>query len=64
MTESHEPVRLLIVCETTPAIMMKVLHGNPGKTIIDTGWVQLAVQSAQTNEIWLYVKGEFRRYHP
>lgn len=65
MTELHEPLRLLIVCETTPAIMMKVLNGNPaGKTMTDNGWVQLAVQCPHTNEIWLYSKGEFKRYQP
>ena len=52
MVEIHEPVRLLIICETTPEIMQKVLDGNPmGKTMTENGWVQLAVQSPDSNDI-------------
>ncbi len=65
MTEIHEPVRLMIVCETTPTIMQKILDGNPlGKTMTENGWIQLALQSPETNEILLYQKGEFRPYIP
>jgi uncharacterized protein YbcC (UPF0753/DUF2309 family) len=65
MTEIHEPVRLLIVCETTPGVMKKVLDGNPaGKAMADNGWVQLAVQAPDTNDILVYHQGEFRPYTP
>ncbi|HVK19685.1 MAG TPA: putative inorganic carbon transporter subunit DabA, partial [Fimbriiglobus sp.] len=65
MTEIHEPVRLLIVCETTPEVMRKVLDGNPaGKQLVDNGWVQLAVQSPDGDDIRLYARGEFRLYRP
>ena len=65
MVEIHEPVRLLIVCETTPEVMQKVLDGNPmGRGMTENGWVQLAVQLPDTNEILLYRDGAFRPYHP
>ncbi|WP_439630667.1 DUF2309 domain-containing protein [Gemmata sp.] len=65
MTEIHEPVRLMIVCETTPAVMQRVLDGNPlGKKLTENGWVQLAVQSPDTNDVLLYDRGAFRPYHP
>lgn len=65
MVEIHEPVRLLIVCETTPAVMRKVLDGNPmGREMTDNRWVQLAVQSPESGEILLYRDGEFRPYTP
>ncbi|MBP3955794.1 DUF2309 domain-containing protein [Gemmata sp. G18] len=65
MVEIHEPVRLLIVCETTPEIMHKVLNGNPmGKAMTQNGWVQLAVQSPNSNDIRLYENGDFRPYRP
>jgi len=65
MTEIHEPVRLVIVCETTPAVMQKVLDGNPlGKTLTENGWVILALQSPHSQEILLFDKGEFRPYRP
>jgi uncharacterized protein YbcC (UPF0753/DUF2309 family) len=65
MVEIHEPVRLLVVVETTPEVMKKVIDGNPlGKEMADGGWVQLAVQSPDSDEILLYHKGEFRPYRP
>jgi len=65
MTEIHEPVRLLIVCETTPEVMNKVLDGNPAAAAMAAnGWVQLAVQSPDKNEIRLYHKEAFRAYTP
>ena len=60
-----EPVRLLIVCETTPEIMRKVLDGNPmGKAMTENGWVQLAVQAPDSSDILLFEDGEFRPYRP
>jgi uncharacterized protein YbcC (UPF0753/DUF2309 family) len=65
MTEIHEPVRLLIICETAPHVMRQVLDGNPmGKQMTDNGWVRLAVQDPGTNDILLYEKGTFVRYEP
>jgi uncharacterized protein YbcC (UPF0753/DUF2309 family) len=65
MVEIHEPVRLLIVCETTPEVMRRVLDGNPaGRAMVDNGWVYLAVQSPDTNDVQLYQKGEFVPYRP
>ena len=65
MVEIHEPVRLLIVCETTLAVMQKVLDGNPlGKSMTEGGWVQLAVLSPETGELLVFEDGAFRPYKP
>ena len=65
MTELHEPVRLLIICETTPAVISHILSNNPlGRAMIENEWVQLALLSPLQNDILLYQKGEFRRYRP
>ena len=65
MVEIHEPVRLLIVCETTLAVMQKVLDGNPlGKSMTEGGWVQLAVLSPETGELHVFEDGAFRPYKP
>src|SRR5262249_4919957 len=65
MGEIHEPVRLMIVCETMPVVMRKVLDGNPaGKAMVENGWVQLAVQLPDADEILLYRDGEFVPYRP
>ena len=63
MTELHEPVRLLIVCETTSAILQRILADNAqGKALVENGWVKLAVQSPDSNELQLFENGEFRSY--
>jgi uncharacterized protein YbcC (UPF0753/DUF2309 family) len=65
MVEIHEPVRLLIVCETTPEVMRKALDANPaGKRLADNAWVQLAVLLPHANEVLVYRDGEFRPYLP
>ena len=65
MTEIHEPVRLLIICETTPEVMFHILANNPlGRKMTENGWVQLALQSPGTNDIRVYRNGEFVPYQP
>jgi len=65
MVEIHEPVRLLIICETTPEIMMKVLDGNPmGRALTENGWVQLALISPNENVVKVWRDGAFRDHVP
>lgn len=65
MVEIHEPVRLLIVCETTVEVMRKVLDGNAaGRAMTENGWVQLAVLSPTDNSIKVFHNGAFRDYAP
>ncbi len=63
MTEIHEPVRLLIVIETTAAIFLKLMAGNPGiDGLTKNGWVQVALLHPETGAISVYEAGEFRPY--
>lgn len=65
MTEIHEPVRLLIICETTPAIMRQVLQRNSlGHRLTENEWVTLVVQSPDSNDLLLYRNGAFHPYIP
>ncbi|QDU18338.1 DUF2309 domain-containing protein [Urbifossiella limnaea] len=65
MTEIHEPVRLLIVCETTPAVMDHILANNPlGRALTANGWVRVAVQAPDTNELRVYKAGAWVPYEP
>jgi uncharacterized protein YbcC (UPF0753/DUF2309 family) len=65
MVEIHEPVRLLVVCETTPEVMQKVLDGNPlGRAMTANGWVQLAVLSPTDGGVKVYRDGAFCDYAP
>lgn len=69
MVEIHEPVRLLIVCETTPGVMTGVMDAVPMiGNMARKGWVQLAVQDPRTAALKVFVadggRGEFRDYAP
>ena len=60
MTEIHEPVRLLIVIETTVDLFVKLMAGNPAiDGMTRNGWVQVALMHPDTGAIRVYDKGEF-----
>jgi hypothetical protein len=61
MVEIHEPVRLLVVVETTPARLMKTIDAHPllaeftGKE-----WIRLAAIDPQSGEIQVLRSGVFQ----
>jgi uncharacterized protein len=63
MVEIHEPVRLLIVCETTPEIMGGIMDKHPviGE-MARKGWVQLAVLDPAGPTVRVFRDGEFHEY--
>jgi uncharacterized protein YbcC (UPF0753/DUF2309 family) len=65
MVEIHEPVRLLIVVETTPKALLGIMDTNEviGK-LARNGWVQLATQDPQTGTLKVYENGAFHDYRP
>jgi len=65
MVEIHEPVRLMIVCETTPAIMLGIMTNHPAiGNLAAKEWVQLAVLDPDGPGIKLFRRGTFHDYHP
>jgi uncharacterized protein YbcC (UPF0753/DUF2309 family) len=69
MVEIHEPVRLLIVCETTPDKMLGIMRQDTpvGKTVESmtrNGWVYLALLDPSSPTIWTYRDGGFHEYEP
>ena len=63
--EIHEPVRLLIVIETTPDGIRRVMsRSETVRNIIHNGWVQLALLDANSNRILVYREDEFHEYDP
>jgi uncharacterized protein YbcC (UPF0753/DUF2309 family) len=65
MVEIHEPIRLLIVIETTVDVMLRIMERDPMiGNLVHKGWVQLALSHPATAAITLFERGEFRRYHP
>ncbi len=65
MVEIHEPMRLLIVCETTAEIMVAIMAKNPTiGTMAAKEWVQLAVLDPSSSHVQLFCKGRFEPYRP
>jgi len=63
--EIHEPMRLLVVIETTPDQMKGLIAGSADlQKHIGNGWVQLALLDPDSSRIWNYRKGEFTLYSP
>lgn len=65
MVEIHEPVRLLMVVETTPAALLQIMEDNDAIARLCRGqWLQLATIDPATAEIQLFRHGAFERYRP
>ncbi len=65
MVELHEPVRLLIIVETTPETMLGVMERRPaiGRLVRDR-WVYLALLDPHGSTLQLYRDGAFQPYQP
>jgi hypothetical protein len=65
MVEIHEPVRLLMLIETTPAALLRFMRDNQAIAGLCQGeWLHLATFDPATSEIQLFRRGLFERYHP
>lgn len=65
MVEIHEPVRLLMILETRPEVLLRAAARNPGfGKLVRNGWVRLALLDPDTDEIRVLSNGELRRYEP
>lgn len=63
--EIHEPVRLLMIIETTPAAIFGILAANATvKRIIGNGWIQLALLDPDSNQLQVYESGKFVPFEP
>jgi hypothetical protein len=65
MVEIHEPVRLLLVVETTPEAMMRLMARDEAMgRLVRNGWVQLATLDPHSSHIELFEYGAFFPYSP
>jgi uncharacterized protein YbcC (UPF0753/DUF2309 family) len=63
--EIHDPVRLLFVIESTPAAMEQIMQRQEAiGRFCRNGWVQLAVLSPDSPQIWLFRDNRFEPYKP
>jgi len=65
MVEIHEPLRLLVVIESTPERIVAALATLPGvRQLVVNQWVQLAAWNPETGGLTVYESGEFVPYVP
>jgi len=63
MVEIHEPVRLMIVLETTPEVILRILDRHePLGRLARNSWVKLAVLDPDSPMIRVYRDGMFHPY--
>lgn len=63
MIEVHDPVRLLVVIEQDPVVVLKVLNENePIKNWYFNNWIHLVVISPFDNLLYRYDNGVFKEY--
>jgi len=65
MTEVHDPVRLLLIVEHFPEVVLKTIQ-KAAETYewFINDWVKLVVVHPETKELFVFVAGEFKTYHP
>jgi uncharacterized protein YbcC (UPF0753/DUF2309 family) len=62
MVEIHEPMRPLMVVESTPAILRQVLNRQAEvRQLVENEWIQIVVSEPDGRSHWRYHRGEFVR---
>jgi uncharacterized protein YbcC (UPF0753/DUF2309 family) len=65
MIEIHEPVRILFIVETTADAMLSIMQRNAGiNQLVRNRWVQLSLLDPHSEQMSLFVDGEFQPYYP
>lgn len=65
MIEVHDPIRLMILVEQTPEVVLSTIQRSPEtyEWFINE-WVHLVVIHPQTKAFWVFREGEFSPYKP
>ena len=65
MVEIHEPVRLLVVVESTPEQLQQILDTTPALVpLIQNRWIQLAALDPESDQCFLLTAQGFVAQHP
>jgi hypothetical protein len=64
MIEVHDPVRLLVIIEHYPDVVLKVLKSAPANySFYENYWVHTVALHPDTGELWLYKDGDFSKIY-
>jgi len=65
MINIHEPLRLLVIVEQTPEIILKVLNQEAAtRAWFDKEWIHLVAKHPERPAMFRYENGEFRPFEP
>ncbi len=65
MVEIHEPLRLLMLIETTPEVLESIMNRVAAiGQLVRNEWVQLATIEPESRSIHIYRQGAFQRHSP
>lgn len=65
MIEIHDPVRLLLIVEQFPDVVLSTIQSSPETyQWFENEWVNLVVLNPENREIYRFVDGNFRLYEP
>jgi uncharacterized protein YbcC (UPF0753/DUF2309 family) len=65
MVEIHDPIRLMLIVEHNPEVVMRVFEANPGTyEWVKNYWVHFVVIEPRTKRFFQYRDGEFVQYIP
>ncbi|MDP4866453.1 MAG: DUF2309 domain-containing protein, partial [Crocinitomicaceae bacterium] len=65
MIELHDPLRLLVVVEHYPSVVLETIKRNPATyNWFEKDWVKLAVVNPDTKAVSVFSEGEFQDYFP
>lgn len=65
MIEIHDPVRLLIIVEQFPDIVLDVIQREDATyEWFKNNWVNLVAVQPETKEFFIFHQGEFKKYYP
>jgi hypothetical protein len=63
MIEVHDPIRLLVIVEHFPEVVLKTIQTNPATyEWFANEWVHLVVVNPETNKLFLFGTGKFEPY--
>ncbi len=65
MIELHDPVRLMMVVEHFPEVVLNVIKANPSTyEWYENKWLNLVVLNPETKEYFVFNQGQFMNYKP
>lgn len=65
MVENHDPVRLLMMIEHRPEVILRIIQSAEGMyEWFEKGWIHLVAISPEDNKLYLFRNGEFEPYVP